>query len=285
MGSGRAMVSGRSILVSVLTPCLDNPQALAVTLASILAQWLPMQAEAELIVVDGSRSSDCREAAQQRRQDLRRRGWHLQVIERPARGIYDALNAALIHSAGCWLQVLPAGDRYADAHSLERLLAHASHLQAQRGVPPAAVFGQAWVEGPRGRPRWLTPDPRVRSIPAWLKRMVPCHQAVLFAGPWARTHPYPQLSAIYGDRPVMRAALAASGPEAYLRLPVCRYRLDGLSSGLPDRAALRQRLDDPALGPAGRRAERIKALLRRLLPAAAYPQLMRMRAIWLGWRC
>lgn len=279
------MGSGRSTLVSVLTLCRDDPQALAATLASVVAQCLPIEAEAELIVVDGSSSSQCRQEAEPWRQDLRRRGWHLEWIERPARGIYDALNAALIRSSGCWLQVLPAGDRYADPYSLARLLAHASQLQDQRGAAPAAVFGQAWVEGPRGRPRWLTPDPRVRSIPAWLERMVPCHQAVLFAGPWARAHPYPQASAIYGDRPVMRAALAASGPEAYLRLPVCRYRLDGLSSGLPDRTALRQRLDDPALGPAGRRAERIKAWLRWLLPAAAYPQLMRIRSAWLGWRC
>ncbi|MEB3270045.1 MAG: glycosyltransferase [Synechococcus sp.] len=279
------MGSGEFMLVSVLTPCLENPQALAATLASILTQCLPPDMQAELIVLDGSCSPHCRREAERQRQALQQRRWRLAVIARPARGIYDALNVALQRSVGRWLQVLPAGDRYADPHSLMRLLAHADQLQARHGTAPAAVFGQAWVEAARGRPRWLTPDPRVGSIQAWLQRMVPCHQAVLFAGSWARAHPYPETSRIYGDRPVMRAALAASGPEAYLPLPVCRYRLDGLSSGLPDRQALQQRLADPALGPAGRRVERIKAWLRRLLPAAAYPQLMRIRAAWLGWRC
>jgi len=273
------------MLVSVLTPCLENPQALAATLASILTQCLPPHTQAELIVLDGSSTPHCRREAERQRQALQQRRWRLAVIGRPARGIYDALNAALRQSTGRWLQVLPAGDRYADPHSLQRLLAHAGRLQAQRGATPAAVFGQAWVEASRGRLRWLTPDPRVGSIQAWLQRMVPCHQAVLFAGSWARAHPYPETSRIYGDRPVMRAALAASGPEAYLPLPVCRYRLDGLSSGLPDRQALRQRLADPALAAGGRRAERIKAWLRLVLPAAAYPQLMRLRAAWLGWRC
>lgn len=279
------MGSGEFMLVSVLTPCLENPQALAATLASILTQRLPPHMRAELIVLDGSHSPHCRREAERHRQALQQRRWRLAVIERPARGIYDALNAALRQSTGCWLQVLPAGDRYADPDSLQRLLAHADQLQARRGAAPTAVFGQAWVEACRGRLRWLTPDPRVGSIQAWLQRMVPCHQAVLFAGSWARAHPYPETSRIYGDRPVMRAALAACTPEVYLPLPVCRYRLDGISSGLPDRQALRQRLADPALGSAGRRLERIKACLRWLLPTAAYPQLMRIRAAWLGWRC
>ncbi|MFS6828259.1 hypothetical protein [Cyanobium sp. ATX-6F1] len=49
----------------------------------------------------------------------------------------------------------------------------------------------------------------------------------MFDGDWARAHPYPADSSIYGDRPVMRAALAASGSEAYLAEPVCRFRLGG----------------------------------------------------------
>lgn len=113
--------------------------------------------------------------------------------------------------------------------------------------------------------------------------MVPCHQSLLFDGDWARAHPYPVGSSIYGDRPVMRAALAASGPEAYLAQPVCCFRLGGLSSGLPGGRALLRRWQDPALGHRGRLGEAFKALIKPL--AGGYPYLMRARAAWLGWRC
>ncbi|MCP9917452.1 glycosyltransferase [Cyanobium sp. ATX 6F1] len=235
----------------------------------------------EVIVVDGSESLGCFHETERHRPQLAQQGWQMRWMERPARGIYDALNAALTLARGRWLQVLPAGDLYADDRSLERLLAH-GRRRLDAGRPPAAVFGQAWVEVP-GRPlRWLTPDSRVRSMTAWLGRMVPCHQAFLFDGDWARAHPYPADSSIYGDRPVMRAALAASGSEAYLAEPVCRFRLGGVSSGLPGGRELLRRWRDPALGRSGRVNEAIKALVRPL--AGGYPHLMRARAAWMGWR-
>lgn len=275
------------ISVSLLVPCRNNPEELADTLDSAFSQILADDGLLEVIVVDGSSDGLCRQQVEQRRRSLGKGGFdaRLEWIGRPARGVYDALNAALERSAGRWLQVLPAGDRYADQHSLERLLRHFSRLQSAWGVPPAAVFGQAWVEVPGGRLRWLTPHPQVRSIQAWLRWMVPCHQSFLFDGDWARAHPYPEGSTVYGDRPVMRAALASAGPEVYLAAAVCRFRLGGISSGLPDRSALRRRLGDPALAGAECRQERLKALLQPLLPAALYPHLMRLRAAWLGWRC
>ncbi len=270
------------VQVSVLTLCCDNPEALQETLDSILDQSLP-PFTLEVVVVDGSQSQRCQRVVQARRVNGERSGVRLSWFARPPLGIYEALNAGLEQVRGRWVHVLHAGDSFADAGSLQRLLRHAERLTAEEGRPPPAVFGQAWVEVP-GRPlRWLSPDPRVRSIHAWLGRMVPCHQAVLFDAGWARAHPYPAGSQTYGDRPVMRAALAASGPQAYLAEPVCRYRLGGVSSGLPDRRELLRRWRDPALDLRGRCAEGLKALLLPL--AGAYPHLMRARAAWMGWRC
>ncbi len=279
------MESGLAIRVSVLTPCRNNPTALADTLDSIREQLSDGEAWNEVIVIDGSDGPDCREQADQRRQALAQRRWRLQWIHQPARGIYDALNTGLKCSKGRWIQIMPASDRYWDPHSLQRLVQHARRLRHRSECSVAAVFGQAWVEAPDRRLGWLTPDPHVGSIEAWLRRMVPCHQAMLFDGSWARAHPYPSDSPVYGDRPVMQAALGASGPGAYLAEPVCRFRLGGVSSGLPDGRELRRRLSDPCLNGRARLHERIKAALGRVLPAGSYPQLMRLRAAWLGWRC
>jgi glycosyltransferase involved in cell wall biosynthesis len=281
------MPLGAEVLVSVITPCWDNPKELAATLASIRSQrfrFLDGQTN-QLILIDASSSSRCQQQVELERRELERSCWRVDWLPRPALGIYDAFNAGLERAEGAWLHVLPAGDRYADLSSLERLFRHARALGAVRGMAPPAVFGQAWIELPGSGLCWRSPDPQVRSIKTWLRWMVPCHQSLLFNTAWARANPYDPISATYGDRPVMRAALADDPAAAYLAEPVCRFRLDGHSSALPDGETLQRRLADPALDRRGRRAERFKALLGRLIPSATYGNIMRFRAAWLGWRC
>lgn len=277
--------SGCAINASLLTPCRNNPSALLDTLESICEQQNDAGFWNEVIVIDGSEGNDCLTVCEQLRATLSERRWKLHRIQQPARGIYDALNRGLECASGCWIQVMPASDRYWDSQSLQRLCSHAEGLRDAGGCAPAAVFGQAWVEVPGHPLGWLTPDPGVRSIETWLRWMVPCHQAMLFDAGWARAHPYRADSHLYGDRPVMRAALRVSGRQAYLPEPVCRFRLGGVSSGLPDLGELQRRLSDPCLEHRGRMVELIKAALRRVVPARSYPQLMRLRAAWLGWRC
>jgi hypothetical protein len=163
---------------------------------------------------------------------------------------------------------------------------HAEAL-ALAGSPPPAVFGQAWIE-PTADPsdadrRWLSPDPGVQRIERWLRHMVPCHQAVLFERHWAQRHPYDPRSGICADRVIIRRALAEAGPGAYRPEPVCRFRLDGVSSVLPDLAELRRRWAEPSRRPLERLGEVGKLLLRPIAPH--YPRLMRLRARWMGLLC
>jgi hypothetical protein len=112
---------------------------------------------------------------------------------------------------------------------------------------------------------------------------VPCHQAFVFEQGFARAHPY-ATGSLVADRLVMRAALAATGPGAYLRQPVCVYDLSGVSSTLPAPAELWRRLREPQRTGLERAAELAKALLRPLL-AGGYPRLMRWRARLWAWCC
>lgn len=273
--------------LSVVTVCRANPIELAETLRSTASQVAPLGSEAgapwlEWVVVDGSEDTRCQQLLDQQEPLLQARGVALRYLRQGARGIYAAVNAGLAASSAPWLQVLPAGDVHADGSSLARLERHARVLGAL-GPTPAAVFGQAWVEVPGRGLRWCSPDPGVREIGRWLRHMLPCHSSLLFDGPWARRHPYREESAIYGDRPVMRAALAAGAPALYLPEPVCRFRLGGLSSGPAAPGTLLQRWRDPDLDQRGQFRELLKALLFPL--RGVYPDLMRARAHWLGRHC
>lgn len=269
---------------TVVVLCRDNPVQLGPTLDSALAQSLPGGALAEVLVVDGSRDGACAALARAKaigEPAARVRYWH-----EPPQGPYAAMNAAVPLAQGRWLLFLNAGDAFAAADSLAILVRHAEAL-ALAGSPPPAVFGQAWIE-PTADPsdadrRWLSPDPGVRRIERWLQHMVPCHQAVLFERRWAQRHPYDPRSGICADRVIIRRALAAAGPGAYRPEPVCRFRLDGVSSALPDLTELKRRWAEPSRRPLERLGEVGKLLLRPMAPH--YPRLMRLRARWMGLLC
>lgn len=227
-----------------------------------------------VLVLDGSKSECCETTCRKLEAQF---GLPLRHVRRPARGIYEAMNEAVVLAEGQLLAFMNAGDRYRPGGLTA--LVHHWWLQEQ----PVAVFGQAWVRPAKPWKPWLTPDPSMRRLDCWLKVMVPCHQAFLFRADFARAHPYPPGSLI-ADRSVIRAALALVGPEAYLRWPICEYDLSGLSSALPYGKELLQRLSDPQRSVKERFAELVKALVGFVLPGW-YPWLMRSRAVFWGWWC
>lgn len=261
-------------LLTVISLCRDNPQDLAFTLEAMPAAASGLTLPWELLVLDGSDRSACQAVALARASRL---ALPLRYEQRPPRGIYVAMNEALSLARGRVLAFMHSGDRYLPG-GLTALVQH----WLLRGEPPV-VFGQAWIKPAEGFRPWLTPDPSMRRLDRWLLAMVPCHQAFLFEGNFARHNPYARGSLV-ADRSVMRAGLALAGPQAYLPQPVCEFALSGASSGLPDRSELLKRLLDPQRSLFERAAELMKGLLRPLL-GSSYPRLMRCRSKLWGVLC
>jgi hypothetical protein len=198
----------------------------------------------------------------------------LRLERRPPRGIYAAMNEALSLVQGQLVGFMHAGDRYLPG-GLTLLVEH----WLEQGKP-AAVFGQAWVQpiAPSAWVRpWLTPPTVVIDLRRWLLWMVPCHQAFLFEVGFARSHPYATTSLV-ADRVVMRAALATCERRAYLRRPVCQYRLGGASSALPRWLELPARLLDSSRSWPERGVELPKACVGAWF-SPLYPLMMRWRAL------
>ena len=246
--------------LSVIVLCRDNPSELAETLHSIPAAMgsTPL-GHLEVLVVDGSTTPDCRVQVETmpQRQGRLQLSWH---PLRP-RGVYDAMNRGLTLARGEWIAFMNAGDVY-ESHGLALLWRHAQDQLLRLGPERAvAVFGQAWVDPISGSARpWLTPDPSMTRLRRWLRFMVPCHQAFLFAACFARHHPYDLRAGITADRSVMRAALSRAGEGSYLPVPVCRFRLGGQSS-----------------------RQGVKAWLSAW--PSLLPWMMRHRARWIGRTC
>lgn len=261
--------------VTVVVLCRNNPAALATTLDSVISQRLPSQ----VLVIDGSDDDGCEQVLITRQGDA-----NLLYEHSKPKGPYIAMNRALALTVTPWLHFLHSGDRFFDAFSLSALVLHARRIQAEAGEAPAAVFGQALIEASGSAElRWLSPDPRMRRVSRWLRLMVPCHQAVLFSTPWAQQHPYDPRNVICADRPVMRQALGETGQVAYLPRPICRFRLDGVSSQLPSWAELRRRWREPGRTSQERLGELAKFLAQPL--TGHYPLAMRVRSRLIGWLC
>ncbi len=261
--------------ITVVSLCRNNPAQLQATLAALPAAVDGLAEPWQVLVLDGSDDGACAEVALAQARALH---LPLRYVHRPARGIYAAMNEALALADGALVAFMHAGDRYTPV-GVTALVQHWQSLVEPGRPLPAAVFGQALVRPSGAADGWLTPDPAMQRLQRWLRMMVPCHQAFVFERGFAQAHPY-SMGSLVADRAVMRAALARTGPSAYLPRQVCEYALTGVSSRLPDAPELWRRLWDPQRTAVERLAELAKALLRPM-QAEFYPRLMCWRArIW-----
>jgi len=263
-----------AVVLSAIVVTRNNPFDLQLTLASIACQRPVLPGE--VIVVDSSTQPTSTAELQEILGD-RLCLKHLQ--DRPARGVYPAMNLGLQASSGQIVHFLNAGDSWFDP------TAQAAALQAWQAAPttPRALVGQALIcplPPCRTRP-WLVPDPAIHSFQRWLRHYVPNHQSLMVDGDWARRHPLASDAPHSADRDWMRLALADPTRVVYLPRPLVRFQLGGLSSRLPDWPTLRLRLREPSRSHVQKLAEIVKFLLRPL--EAHYPALMALRSRCIGW--
>lgn len=265
------MASGLRYSTIVVTR--NNQEDLAMTLVSIASQVCFV--DQEVIVVDSSedplKTGDL--------QALLGPSVYLKhLLDRPARGVYPAMNRGLQSSTGGLVQFLNAGDCWFDPESQSRA------VQSWGGARPSpiALFGQALINpvSPSKVAPWLVPDPAVTSIRRWLRHYVPNHQSLLVDGAWARRHPFVVDAPQSADRLWMGQALADMTRVVYLPRPLVRFQLGGLSSRLPDWPTLCLRMREPSRTPVQKLAEVLKFLLRPF--ERHYPALMALRSRLVG---
>ena len=270
---------GSATAVTIIVLCRDNAHELGQTLRSLEHAGLPNRAE--ILIADGSCTDCCQRVFDDWILSLANTSacaWKVHRVWMLPMGVYPAFNRSIAIATGDWLAFMNSGDVYLSG-GLALLLDAATSAPASL----RAVVGQAWVICPDTGVRWLTPDPAVERMSRWLKHMVPCHQAMLFARDFALRHSYPQHSGASGDRIVMRAALGKSSHFAYVKLPVCEHFLTGISSQPPSLSDVRQGFQPGRLSRSDRLALALKLLLAPAWPWR--PLWMRTRSRLMGLLC
>lgn len=150
-------------LFTIVTVTWNAATVIEPTLRSVREQtWK----DYEYLVIDGASSDDTLTLV--RDADI----VPTRIYSEPDKGLYDAMNKAIDRAEGKYLIWLNAGDRFADAHSLERLAEHAAGT-------PGVIYGQTQLVDCSGKivgARHLT-APKILSAASFRQGMLVCHQA------------------------------------------------------------------------------------------------------------
>jgi putative colanic acid biosynthesis glycosyltransferase len=149
-------------LLSLVTACLDDAAGLRATAESIARQTYQAY---QWLVVDGGSTDDTREVLRTFEPLLD--DW----TSEPDEGVYDAMNRGLRRARGQYVMFLNAGDRLADARTLERIV---QALLYRPGID--LLFAGTLLHLPTGRQIYRAP----RAPRPWLRFGMPAyHQATV----------------------------------------------------------------------------------------------------------
>lgn len=282
-----------SVTCIVLTK--DNTQQLIETCLSILSQkskallnptdGLGLSSFCELLIIDGSENpvdiSWLSHVCAHDNISNSHRFMIRAVRQYPPLGVYSAMNLGLKHSRGEAIIFMNSGDRFYDTTSLHKLVDARNEFRSAQGRWPRAVFGQALIVPlSKYMPSWLVPDSRISDMSRWLKAFTPNHQTMLVDNEWALSQPFILNAPHSADLTWIRSALDRSGSYVYLKEPVARFSLGGISSSLPNLSILRLRLQEPSRTTLEKIAEACKFILYPL--KSVYPLAMLAKSRLIG---
>lgn len=132
--------------VSICVATYNCADILPDALDSFLSQT---DIDAEILVADGASNDGTREVIERYRDQIAWSG------SEPDKGIYDAWNKMLQHASGEWICFLGADDRFANQHSLARIVQQARH----RATGTRLVYGKVRYVHANGTTAFLDGKP------------------------------------------------------------------------------------------------------------------------------
>lgn len=210
---------------SIVTVALNPGEKLQETLDSVFRQTCT---DYEVILKDGGSTdgsmdrwksaADCRDDAASR----------VRFLEKPDKGIYDAMNQAVQQAEGDFVLFLNCGDVLADETVLERV---AERIEGERlaecaaGEPPLVLYGDTFRAGTKVR---IASSPRITGFTCY--RNIPCHQSCFYSMDLCRKKPYDLQYKIRADYDHFLWCFYRAGAKfLYMEFPVSSYEGGGYS--------------------------------------------------------
>ena len=209
-------------LVSVITVCLNNLEALKRTLESVREQTY---GQIEYIIVDGGSTDGTLEYLHQEQ------GAYQKMVSEPDKGIYDAMNKGVKMASGEWVIFMNAGDRFAEADTLAHVF-KANH-------DAEVIYGDVIKHG----------MVKKAAAPCNCHRMYFCHQSALTKRELLVKHPFDVAHRLSADFKFFKQMYLKGYRFVQLDLPIADFDTTGVSNtsrskGLKDNIEVVKEVDN-----------------------------------------
>ena len=159
---------------------------------------------------------------------------HINTKKLNIEGIYPCMNYGKKICNGKFIIFLNSGDTFFNKNSLGSLFNESLKADVQNSL----IFGQAKIIADKNI-HWFFPGKRLTNIRRWLKYFEPNHQAMLISKTLANKYDFPTNINIIGDGYWKRAILNKANEVIYIKKPVIKFFLDGVSSIKPSKNVLK----------------------------------------------
>ena len=145
-------------------------------------------------------------------------------------GIFECMNYARKAATGKFLIFLNSGDIFYNNNSLRIFFNNSLYANPNRSI----IFGQANIIAPY-KINWNFPGSRLKNIEKWLRIFEPNHQSMMIANKLAKDYEFPENYSLVADGFWKRKVINNAHDIIYIKRPLVKFFLDGVSSTKPNR--------------------------------------------------
>ena len=159
---------------------------------------------------------------------------HINSKELNINGIYPCMNYGKKVSKGKYIIFLNSGDKFYDKGSLRLFFNYSLNIDNKFGL----IFGQAEIIA-NNKLKWFFPGKKLKNINKWLKYFEPNHQTMLISRKLANRFNFTNKYNLIGDGYWKRKIIQNADKVVYIKSPVIKFFLDGVSSSKPSKELLK----------------------------------------------
>ena len=223
-----------NINISIITLTKNDDKKFLRTLKSINSQ--KKISNIEWLIIDGSTNKN-----QEFKKEIIKKYFHkknskkvfikhVNSVQKKINGIYPNMNYGKKIARGKFIIFLNSGDAFYSKYSLYYLYQNSLDSNPNSSI----VFGQANIIAPKNI-IWNFPSNRLRNIHKWISLFEPNHQSMLISNNLAAKYEFNNKYNIIADGYWKRKIINNSTDIIYIRKPVVKFYLDGVSSIKPSK--------------------------------------------------
>ena len=226
----------RNIQISIVTLTKNDHLKFIKTLKSIKSQ--KRNFFIEWIIIDGSNKTTSKKNKnyidQKFDKDKKIFINHINSKDKNIEGIYQCMNYGKNISTGEFIIFLNSGDIFFNRDSLETYFKKSLNIDNRKSL----IFGQANIVANKNI-NWYFPGKNLNNIKHWLRYFEPNHQTMLISNNLARSYDFPTKYNFIGDGYWKRKILNEASDVFFIKKPLIKFFLDGVSSTKPSKHLLK----------------------------------------------